>query len=120
MATIETATSPHWRRYRVQGENRFIAEVFQNQEQKTASGLVVPNTRETQAPPTTGRVLARSEVFDETKFPDVKVGAMVKVMLGGWDTFDEGRLAFGMAESVIAVYNMDWDCTQNTTEEAAA
>lgn len=111
----ESLLNPSWKRYKIQGENRFIAEVYRNTEQRTASGIVVPVT--TRNVPTTGRVLAVSNVFDHEKFPDIKVGASIKVMLGGWDLFDEDKLAFGMAESVIAAYDLNWDSTK---DEAAA
>lgn len=103
----EYINDPKYSRFKLQGENRFLARVHQNVEKKTSTGLVIPNTRQTQDVATTGEVLAISKHFDYDKYPDIKPGALVKVVLNSWSTFTScgEELAFGDADYVIACYD---------------
>lgn len=107
MNETEAINNPGAKRLlKVQGRNRFIARVFQNTEQRTETGLFIPNTSDCQSVPTTGEVLAVSANFDGDLYPDIKPGVCVKVILNAWHCFPtpEGELAVGDAEHVIAVY----------------
>ena len=102
----ELISNPHYERFKMQGKNRFLARVHKNVEYKTNGGIYVPNTRECQDIETTGEVLKLSANFDHDLYPDVKVGANIKVVLNSWYDFPykEEKLAMGDAESIIAVY----------------
>lgn len=109
MSEIEALNRPHYKRFKVQGEDRFLAAVHKNAEYKSVGGLVIPNTEVTQDIETTGVVLAISPKFDHEKYPDVVVGANIRVVLNTWATFTchGDKLAFGSAEYVIAAYDYD-------------
>ncbi len=92
---------------RPQGDSRYLARVHPNVEYKTASGLVVANTEQTQDVPTTGDVISLSPLFDHAKYPDVKPGMCIKVVRNGWSTFqvDGEWYAVGTAAQVLACYD---------------
>lgn len=92
-----------------QGDSRYIARVHPNEEVQTKSGLVIPNTEQSQDIPTTGEVLKLSPLFDGEKFPDIKPGMCVKVVRNGWSTFwvDGELFAVGTAAQVLACYDPD-------------
>lgn len=92
-----------------QGDSRYIARVHPNEEVQTKSGIVIPNTEQSQDIPTTGEVISVSPMFDREKFPDVKPGMCVKVIRNGWSTFyvDGVLYALGTAAQVLAVYDPD-------------
>jgi len=103
----ELINRPHWERFKLQGENRFLAKVHKNVEHKTAGGIVIANTDITQDIETTGEIIAISPTFDHVKYPDVKEGAQVKVVINSWVTFDchGEKIAMGDADYIIAVYD---------------
>lgn len=104
---LEAVNRPHFKRFKLQGENRFLARVHSNQEFKTNTGIIIPDTKQTQDIPTTGEVLMVSSKFDHEKYPDIKEGAQIKVVMNSWSMFDsiDGTLAFGDADYVIACYD---------------
>ena len=103
----EAVNRPHYSRFKLQGENRFLAKVHQNKEHQTKSGIVIPDTKMTQDIPTTGEVVAVSPIFDHAKYPDIKEGAQVKVIINSWSMFDclGEMMAIGDADYVIACYD---------------
>jgi hypothetical protein len=102
----EAVNRPHYSRFKLQGENRFIARVHSNKEYKVGS-IYIPNIDTAQDIETTGEVLFVSPIFDHEKFPDIQPGAQVKVIINSWHTFDclGDKLAIGDAEYVIACYD---------------
>ena len=107
MSLIEALNKPHHSRFKLQGENRFLARVHDNKEMQTASGLIVAATKVTQDIPTTGEVVALSPKFDTEKYPDVKPGAQIKVIMNSWSMFDclGDTMAVGDADYIIACYD---------------
>lgn len=102
----EYLNDPHYSRFKLQGENRFLVRVHRNSEKKVGS-IIVPDTRMTQDVETTGEVVAISPAFDSELYPDIKPGANVKVVVNSWYAFDScgERLAFGDAKYVICAYD---------------
>ena len=104
---VESLNRPHYSRFKLQGKNRFLARVHQNKEYQTKSGIVIADTKMTQDIPTTGEVIAISNNFDRTLYPDVEPGAQIKVVINSWSMFDcLGELmAVGDADYIIATYD---------------
>lgn len=102
----EYINDPKYSRFKLQGENRFLARVHPNVEKRVGE-IIIPNTRQTQDVATTGEVVAISKYFDHDKYPDIKPGALVKVVLNSWSMFTScgEELAFGDADYVIACYD---------------
>lgn len=103
----ELINNPHYDRFKLQGENRFLVRVHKNEEYQSKGGVIIANTQQCQTIPTTGEVLKVSKNFDYDLYPDVKVGANVKVIINTWFDWDYGdeKLAIGSAEHIIAVYD---------------
>lgn len=105
----ENLNRPHWKRFKLQGKDRFLAIIHKQTEQKTTSGIVIANVDSFQDIPSTATVIAISALSDEAKenYPDVKVGANIQVIPCTWTEFDVlgERVATGTFEYIIATYN---------------
>lgn len=105
----ETVSRPHFHRFKLQGKNRVLVRVHQNEEYKTEGGIIIADTRTTQSKPNTGTVLMVSEDFDTVAYPSVETGSYVFCTHGAWHEFDNHgeRLAVVNAEHVLFVYKFE-------------
>jgi co-chaperonin GroES (HSP10) len=120
----ERLNRPHWKRFRLQGEDRFLVRIHQEVEQTYGQGkLIVPVSNQTV--PSTGEIIALSPMSEEgrRKHPDVRIGAHIQVIPCTWTTveiFDSTGnielMATGTLDYIVAVYH--W--TGESLEELAA
>lgn len=105
----EDIAHPHWKRFKMQGKNRYLVRVFPIADRKTREGIIVPE--ECQDIPTCGHVLALSPDFDHTLYPDVKPGVNIQTLMHTWVHWERfGRIyASGDAEGIVAVYDWEFD-----------
>lgn len=118
----ERQNRPHWKRFKLQGENRFLVKIHKQIEQRNKYGLITELDNDNlQNEACTGTVIALSPMTEEAQrnYPDVKVGCNIQVVPLTWTWFYclGERLATGTLDYIIAVY--DWK-SQKTLEEEAA
>jgi hypothetical protein len=119
----EQVNKPHWKRFKLQGKNKYLALAHKNTEIKyymtgpNGEQIVIeqPDRDISQDEPTTATVVAMSKDWDYENYPDVKIGCNIETTINSWYTWTRhGRIyASGDAESIIAVY--DW--SGNAEEE---
>ncbi len=117
----ERLNRPHWKRFKLQGTDRFLVRIHKQAEQKNKFGIITKlDNDEYQNEACTGTVIALSPMTEEAvkAYPDVKVGCNIQVVPLTWTWFEclGERLATGTLDYIIAVY--DWKGQKSLEEEA--
>lgn len=106
LSKTETLNQPNWRRFTLQGVDRFLVKVHRETEKKTSGGIFVPVKCTTI--PSTGTVVALSPMSPECEAKySVKVGDNIQVVPNAWTTLEiDGELmATGILDYVVATYD---------------
>jgi co-chaperonin GroES (HSP10) len=115
LSKTENVNKPNWRRFVMQGRDRFLAKVHREVEQKTAGGILIP--KRNQNIPSTGVIVALSPMSDEGKASYfVKVGDNIQTVPNSWTELEiDGELmATGILDYIVATYEF-----KNAEEELA-
>lgn len=119
----ERINLPSWKRLILQGKNRLMLMVHKQTEQRTASGLIIPNRDDCQDIASTGQVIKMTTLDpDMVKYyADVQVGVHVQVTPCTWTTFKcaEGLVATCTLDCVEGVYEWRGKTDEENLEEEA-
>jgi co-chaperonin GroES (HSP10) len=125
----ENVNRPHWKRFKLQGKDRFLVQVHKQVEQKTRTGIFIPNLDSCQDIASTGTIVALSPMSDDgvRDYPDVHVGANIQVIPCTWTEFDilGQRMATGELSYIVATYDfggksLDEQAKEQTEAQRAA
>jgi hypothetical protein len=91
----EQVNKPHWKRFKLQGKNKYLALAHKNTEIKyymtgpNGEQIVIeqPDRDISQDEPTTATVVAMSKDWDYENYPDVKIGCNIETTINSWYTW---------------------------------